>query len=161
MSFIDLFNRTKKTHKNKIDDYNDLFIKVLDVFFSQNNDTNFQKELGNICTNSNVIAEQLYWFFPSILFNKMFPDVKRVDGDTYTVCDKEGVEKKYLYSSNLLYQAIDSFLSTKYHTFDRDQCLSLLRHSSEFNAVNKALNNGSKLDDLMVFSIYMSNQLFR
>lgn len=90
------------------------------------------------------------------MFHIRFPEVKRADDKAYTVYyHNEGVQKRFLYSNNLLYQAIEGYLLAKHHTFDKNQTLSLLMRSAEIDVVNKALNNGSRLEDLVLSSAYI------
>ncbi|MBK1812024.1 hypothetical protein JHL18_15485 [Clostridium sp. YIM B02505] len=151
-----LFDIIKKsTKEKKVLDNSAMLSNALHVF--QLKDVDIDEELLKIAGHSQEVAEQLYWFFPSILFNTMFPEVKNVNAEVYKVVYSNGEEKDFLYADNKLYKQISIYLKSIYTTLDRDSILNILAHSSEFNAVNNALNDGSKIEDLVVCTVFMSN----
>lgn len=151
-----IFDITKKgtKEKNVLDD-SAILSKALYVF--QLKDADISEELLKIVGGSQEVAEQFYWFFPSILFKTMFPEIKNVNMDVYKVVYSNGNEKEFLYADNKLYQQVSIYLKSIYPSLDRDSILNILTHSSEFNSVNNALNDGSKIEDLVICTIFMSN----
>lgn len=151
-----IFDYLKKSIKEKsVLDNSDILSKALQVLKLKDVDIN--EELLKIVGNSQEIAEQLYWFFPSVLFKTMFPDVKNVNANGYKVVYRNGCEEDFLYADNKLYQQVNNYLKSIYTTLDRESILNILTHSSEFNAINNALNDDSNIEDLAVYTVFMSN----
>ena len=157
MGLFNFIKNNKKTVVKTDTKYSDILPKAMKVFYTADNDV--QTELLKIAGDSLELAEQLYWFFPSILFKLLFPEVQYVDSYSYSVIYNNGNERVFSYSKNKLYQEIKVYVESNFQTLNQQQLLSVLSHSAEFNAVNKALlhNNGSKLENLVCYSLFMSN----
>ncbi|MDX1943376.1 MAG: hypothetical protein SFU99_22615 [Saprospiraceae bacterium] len=100
--------------------------------------------------NNEDLAFDLYRFIPiaycrQYLSDMNFPDI-------YLTADKDGeftIEHKF--SDNELFVMTEQI--AKHRFADRtgqDKLMHILRHSSDFNAINQALNDGSQLDDLVI-----------
>lgn len=131
--------------KKKSIDNKEMLQKALMAF--SRNDIDISDELMKVSNNSQELAQQLYWFIPNIFFKVLFLDVEFVS-DEYTVMYPDNSKKVFLFSDNVLYEEIFSYVKSNYTTLERQSILNILSHSAEFDVVNLALNNGSQLEDL-------------
>jgi hypothetical protein len=95
----------------------------------------------------------LYRFIPIAYCRLFIPEVKY--SDEYVIY-KTGIEKKsFLFSKDKIYNIVfEESRKIFNQTFSQEQLLSVLNHSSEFNAINDALSKGSTLQNLFFTPVY-------
>jgi hypothetical protein len=139
-----LFKRKKQIADDLVIDME----KVLEVFMASNDDILFEKirEITN-----EIVAEELTWFFPTILFHLTYPQVGNAYPKRYDVYLPE--KNKFIrhkYADNETYILCNEFLTRKHSTICPEFKTRIVQSSAQFNAVNEMLNNGSKLEDLVL-----------
>lgn len=95
------------------------------------------------------LALDLYRFLP-IAYCRMM--VGGVDfPETYMTLEADGSHKEHKFMENAIYVEVDRYTIRRFISHvGKEDMMSILNHSSEFDAINQALHKGSKLEDLVL-----------
>ncbi|MFK7810651.1 MAG: hypothetical protein AB8F74_22780 [Saprospiraceae bacterium] len=129
------------------------FDKVLHIFLSNKNKSNEQlfEDIFSHYPNANLTFE-IFLFFP-ISLNRMIFEKKGVDFPNYyfEYDENDNLIGRKRFSENRTYNLILGYsesLLTSYLT--QNDFYSIIKRSSEFNAINKALIDESKLSSIQI-----------
>lgn len=105
-----------------------------------------------MCSRNKHLAVALYRFIPTAFCRIVVPEPAYAD--EYVIVGKKG-NKTYSLSSDRVYSVVleqsQQYLATEP---DKERVVNVLVQSADFNAINKALNNGSELKDLQFAPLY-------
>ena len=102
------------------------------------------KKLGN-----EAIAIDLFRFLPIAYCRMMIRDVNFPNA--YMIRESDGSHSEHKLMDNALYVEVDRFVIRKFiGQVSQENIMSVLNYSAEFQAINTALYNGSKLEDLVL-----------
>ncbi len=137
-----------KTHVSNI------IMKALDLYKecdSLEKYNNLYTQIFNFCVDNSLTTE-LFCFIPEIFCEFIFPEVKYSD-QIILLKGNEKIKlfKEQLMSYNLIYDIVERTIKSGY--YQNSEIMNIVFKSSLFNAINKALNNGSKMESLCMTSL--------
>ncbi|MBU7320499.1 hypothetical protein [Paenibacillus oleatilyticus] len=99
-------------------------------------------------TKDERLAWELYCLIPSVYCRMIVQEVRY--SNEMIVIFPDDTQQKALLSNHRVYEVIQSVVADKLSgEIDNGKIQNILFQSSEFNAINNALNGGSALEDLM------------
>ncbi|MCP1309812.1 hypothetical protein [Paenibacillus tyrfis] len=105
-------------------------------------------------TEDERLAWELYCLIPSVYCRMIVKEVQY--SDEMIVIFPDDTQQKALLSNNRVYKVIQGVVADKFSgEIDNGKIQNILFQSSEFNAINNALNDGSSLEDLMTGPLVM------
>ncbi|MDO3680336.1 hypothetical protein [Paenibacillus ehimensis] len=106
------------------------------------------------CTKDERLAWELYCLIPSVYCRMIIKEVQY--SNEMIVIFPDDTQQQALLSDNQVYKAIQGVVADKFSgEIDNAKIQNILFQSSEFNAINNALNDGSSLEDLMTGPLVM------
>ncbi|XZF16570.1 hypothetical protein ACTHGU_10555 [Chitinophagaceae bacterium MMS25-I14] len=103
----------------------------------------------NVYTTDDALALALYRFIPTAYCRLFFPEPGY--SDEYIVYKSMDEQDTYHFSADRIYNAVlEESRDILVATSSGDKMLAVVSHSSEFNAINNALNGGSDIKDLVL-----------
>ncbi|NFQ09458.1 DUF6348 family protein [Clostridium sp. CMCC3677] len=129
-------------------------MKALDLYKqcdSAEKYNNLYTQIFNFCAD-NTLTTELFCFIPEIFCEFIFPEVKYSD-EIILLKGNEKIQlfKEQIMSYNLIYDIIERTIKSGY--YENSEIMNIVFKSSLFNAINKALNNGSKMESLCMTSL--------
>lgn len=132
-------------------------LKALDLFKLCDTNEKYENlyyQFIKMC-NDPSLACDLFNFVPEIFCKFIFPEAQYAEN--MTLCSStENITlfKDKLTSYNWIYQTIDNEI--RRGSFNNDEFRTIVNCSASFNAINKALNDGSKIEDLLMCPLSFS-----
>lgn len=152
MSIFNLFNKKKAITATGVnDDISKTIAMAIDTIKSCNDEDSNDDIINRISkfTKDEYLAWELYCFIPIAYCRLLLHDLKFSDEAIYSMPD--GSQRKKVLSNINTYKQVKKIASERYRSgIDKADISNILFHSSEFNAINNALNAGSKLENLMI-----------
>ncbi|WP_315076718.1 DUF6348 family protein [uncultured Clostridium sp.] len=112
---------------------------------------NLYTQIFNFCADNSLTTE-LFCFIPEIFCEFIFPEVKYSDQIILLKGDEKiNLFKEQIMSYNLIYDIVEKTI--KSGCYENSEIMNIVFKSSLFNAINKALNNGSKMESLCMTSL--------
>lgn len=120
----------------------------------EEDDTNIGYKKIYDLVNNQDLALELYTFIPLVYCMLVFDDISYGDNIIIKIKDKKiRMKLSQVYIFNIIKQVIYGYLQTEYN---EARVTNILMHNTMFLGINKALNEGSKLEDL-----YCDNFIFK
>lgn len=154
MGIFDLFKKSRQPQAEK----NDLIqsirhaIEIMENAVAVSHEEIVEK-IGQY-TGNERLAWELYCLIPSVYCRMIVKEVQY--SDEMIVIFPDDTQQQALLSDNQVYKAIQGVVADKFSgEIDNGKMQNILFQSSEFNAINNALNDGSSLEDLMTGPLVM------
>ncbi|MCP3774516.1 hypothetical protein NLX71_14540 [Paenibacillus sp. MZ04-78.2] len=154
MGFFDLFKKNQQSQAQE----NDLIqsirhaIEIMEHADSESHEEIIEKIAQY--TKDEHLAWELYCLIPSAYCRMIVKEVQYTNDMIMVFPDD--TQQQTLLSNNLVYKVIQSVVADKLSgEIDNKKIQTILFQSSEFNAINNALNDGSALGDLMTGPLVM------
>lgn len=141
----------KITYNFTSEQLKDMANKTIAIFYKNKEKSDVDDILNDInllTNNDNVCSDALYRFIPIVLCQKLFHEATYPDYYMEFKSKDDCTEHKY--TNDQLYNIVEPLITHKLDNgqLSEDELYAILAHSSTFNALNQALNNGSQLSDL-------------
>lgn len=119
--------------------------KSIQIYFDYSKRPNkIERQIGRIAENEEEHM-QLYLFIPMCFCREFIPEVEY--SDIYITSDN-GMEKENQFSDSDVFMEITKVVKKNWNTYSGEDTMKVLIYSSDLDAINNALNSGSKLEDL-------------
>lgn len=153
MKFLNIFSRKKQLHQsagNETANFNDIILRGIEILESEIYLHDYEDVLEKLNTElKNLsLSFELYCFLPEVYCRLLIPTFKFSDTVVLAASEQDQKTMKLTQfdSYNIIAQIGESrFLSGKY----KENIQKVIYTSSTLNALNNALNSGSKLEDLV------------
>lgn len=145
MSIFDIF-RPKTAKQKKI---SRIIAPVIEVFIRASNLEDEAEIIEEICRYTREDADlawELYCFIPIVYSRLLLPEVKYA-GEVILALPN-GESRSMSLESFDTYLFLQQLIAKRYKAGADTKIEAILKYSAEYNAVHKALNNGSKLENL-------------
>ena len=143
MGLFDFFKKSKSDKTTGLNTESQISIAI--EAFENNPNADWQAIVSQISKqlNDENLAFDLYRFIPIAYCRQFLNDVSFPSA--YLTADTKGeftVEHKF--DDNKLFVTTERLVMRRFENkIGQDKIMNILRHSSDFNAINQALNNGS------------------
>lgn len=145
-----LFDFFKKSQEKIESDHRSNILLAVKIFES-NPDENWETLCDKLVSKlgSKKLAYDLYRFLPIAYCRQFLPEVNFPD--TYKVMKSESNFEEHKFADSKLYREVEEIVAKKLKNINsQGDIMSVLIHSSEFDAINNALKDGSKLEDVVI-----------